>query len=95
MISVLLMAGCASMPNTGCINQNAKQLSPAEVTRSKAPQLPGELEDLRRIPQDVRPFAAAITVPIGAAQQPLNSFVNAAFPRGRHRSILSTRHRSI
>jgi cell wall-associated NlpC family hydrolase len=71
MMSVLLMAGCASTPNTDCINQNGKQLSSADVTRSKAPELPGELEDLRRIPQNVRPFAAAIKVPMGAGEQAL------------------------
>ena len=71
MMSAVLMAGCASTPNTGCINQNGKQLSSANVTRSKAPELPAEIEDLRRIPQDVRPFAAAVKVPIGADEQAL------------------------
>jgi cell wall-associated NlpC family hydrolase len=69
MMSAVLMAGCASTPNTGCNNQNGKQLSPADVTRTKAPELPGEIQDLRRIPQDVRPFAAAIKAPIGADEQ--------------------------
>jgi cell wall-associated NlpC family hydrolase len=71
MMSVVLMVGCISAPTAGSGARNGTRLSPVDAAPPKIPELPNELEDLRSINQDVRPFAAAISAPMGADEQAL------------------------
>jgi cell wall-associated NlpC family hydrolase len=71
MMSAMMIAGCVSTQTAGSGDRGGTRSSPIEVNRQKAQDLTGEIEDLRSIKQDVRPFAAAITAPLGADEQAL------------------------
>ena len=68
-ITMAFMAGCTTPPNTAFLKQELKPTAADDFVRSKPEELPNEIEDIQKIPQDVRTFTAAIkSVPTGAEQ---------------------------
>lgn len=58
--ALTLMAGCAFPHNNEVLKQDAKQLLTDDFSRSKPQELPEEIEDIQRIPQNVRQFSETI-----------------------------------
>jgi len=68
-VAVTLLAGCAMLHNNELPIQLTKQILTDEFSRDDPQKLPDEIEDVQRIPQDVRIFANAITSSISADEQ--------------------------
>ena len=60
--------------NIGSLNQEEKESVPAETACSQPYESTEQIEDLSRIPQDIRPFAAAITDPTDEQPQVMEQF---------------------
>src|SRR5450756_968616 len=63
------IAGCSPSFNSGLLKQSVEQAAPGEAVKTKPFSVPEEIDDLRRIPQDVRLFSAAIRTPISTDEQ--------------------------
>lgn len=70
-VAVALMAGCALPLKNEPLKQVLKPLATDEFNRSEPEKLPDEIEDVQRIPQDVRIFADSITTPLSPDEQAL------------------------
>jgi cell wall-associated NlpC family hydrolase len=66
-IITLAMTGCTTAPTTAFLKQ--KPAVADNLTRSKPEELPGEIEDIQKIPQDVHLFTTAIKPSTAAAEQ--------------------------
>ena len=67
--ALTLLAGCTTAPTTALRKQELRSVSSDEYSRSKPEELPSEIEDIQRIPQDVSRFSAAIRpLPTGELQ---------------------------
>lgn len=69
-VTVAIMAWYGLYLNTGNLNQDKKEITPREATCSQSYESTGKIEDLSKVPQDIRPFAAVIKESTGADTQP-------------------------
>ena len=63
------IAGCSPSFNSGLLKQSVQQAAPSEAVKTNPFSVPEEIDDLRRIPQDVRLFSDAIRTPISTDEQ--------------------------
>lgn len=68
-VTVTIIAWCLSLLHIGSLNQEKKQISPGEATCSQPLASPDRIEGFRKIPQDIRPFVAAIKESMSADEQ--------------------------
>jgi hypothetical protein len=68
-VTVAIMAGYLLHLNTGSLNQEKKETAPSEAPCSQSYESPGTIEDLSKIPQDIRLFAAVIKETMGTDEQ--------------------------
>ena len=66
--SLAFMTACATVQHTTPLKQDVKLPASDEFTLTRQ-ELPDEIEDLQRIPQDVRTFADAISSPLAGDEQ--------------------------
>lgn len=59
--TLTLFAGCTTAPTNALLKQELTPVSSDDFTRSKPEELPSEIEDIQKIPQDVSRFTAAIS----------------------------------
>ena len=59
-VIMTLLAGCTSAPTGTLRKQQLQQVHSDEYSRSKPEELPSEIEDIQKIPQDLSWFSAAI-----------------------------------
>ncbi|MBV5337050.1 MAG: hypothetical protein J0653_03490, partial [Deltaproteobacteria bacterium] len=57
--ALTLVAGCTTAPTNALLKQELKPGVSDDFSRSKPEELPGEIEDIQKIPQDVRLFTSA------------------------------------
>ena len=60
LILMLITAGCAPQHTAVLVKQGTTAASTEDFNRSKPEELPSEIEDIQKIPQDVSRFSAAI-----------------------------------
>jgi hypothetical protein len=68
-VLMVLVTGCSTVQNSAPRQQDTVQASSDDLNRSKPQELPDEIEDLQRIPQDVRKFAESIHSPLTSDEQ--------------------------
>ncbi|WP_319588264.1 NlpC/P60 family N-terminal domain-containing protein [uncultured Desulfobulbus sp.] len=68
-VTVAIMAGYLLHLNIGCLNQEKKEAAPGEAPCSQSYEAPDTIEDLSKIPQDIRRFAAMIKETMGTDEQ--------------------------
>ena len=61
--------GCSLSLNSGLLKQGVREAAPGQAVQEKPFSPPKEIDDLRRIPQDARLFAATIRTPISGDEQ--------------------------
>lgn len=73
-LTVAIMAWHVLPFNIGSLNQEEKESAPAETACSQPYESTEQIEDLSKIPQDVRPFAAAIKEPTDEQPEVMQQF---------------------
>jgi hypothetical protein len=68
-IALTFVSGCSTAPTTALLKRELKPVSTDEFSRFKPEELPSEIEDIQKIPQDVRTFTAKLGSLITADNQ--------------------------